>query len=200
MNKEFSFYEFVGVLVPSIILLYFAEMIMEMAYNKSFIEFETLGESVIFIVIAYGFGHILNSVGNIFEKIVWGFIGGMPTSWLNKSPRFRLKLFDSLEKGLIQAKIQHEYEQVEGKDYCRLLYNKLYLKEKTGRIDIFNGNYSLFRGLTVTFLILTVITLCLLDWLSAILPFILALLAFYRMLRFAKYYAKEVYRTYLNIE
>jgi len=199
MKRQFSFYEFVGVLVPSIILLYFAELILEQVYNRSFVSFESVGESVIFIIVAYGFGHIMNSVGNIFESIVWKIVGGMPTSWLNKPPRLWLTLFDDNEKERVQTKLQEKYGQLGERDYGLQVYNLLFVNEKTDRVDIFNGNYSLFRGLTVSILILAVMALWLLDWKYSVLPFLLTVLAFLRMFRFAKYYAKEVYRTFMNL-
>jgi len=37
MKKEFSFYEFVGILVPSAILIYASQLITEHAYKEVFL-------------------------------------------------------------------------------------------------------------------------------------------------------------------
>ena len=88
MKKEFSFYEFVGILVPGVTLLFFSEVIIESIYQKTIIDFSKGGESVVFLVIAYGIGHILQAVGNVFENIMWMVFGSMPTQWLTKKNRF----------------------------------------------------------------------------------------------------------------
>jgi len=38
MKKDFSFYEFVGILVPGVTLLFFSELIIEMIYGKTIVE------------------------------------------------------------------------------------------------------------------------------------------------------------------
>jgi len=68
------------------------------------------------------------------------------------------------------------------------------------RIDVFNANYSQFRGLTVSFYLLSVIVIIFFDWKLAFIPFVLGLLSNYRMFRFAKLYSKELFLTYLNYE
>ena len=52
MKKELSLYEFAGVLIPSVILLFFTELLIEHAYFFKIIDFSTLGESIIFLAVA----------------------------------------------------------------------------------------------------------------------------------------------------
>ena len=85
-------------------------------------------------------------------------------------------------------------------DYGRLSYNLIFLKEKTARIDIFNGNYSLFRGLSVSFLLITIMCGYFFSWQITALVTIPFFLSISRMIRFAKYYATETFRTFYNIE
>ena len=202
MKKDFSFYEFVGILVPGVTLLFFSEVIIERIYGKAIIDFAKLGESFIFLIIAYGFGHILQAVGNLFENTLWGIYGGKPTQWLTKKNRLKIKLFSPEVSEKIQKKIFSNFGEVQGKDYGREVYNWLSLKEYVTekRIDIFNANYSLFRGLTVSFYGLTIITLFLPEWYFLIIPFTLGVLSNFRMLRFAKLYARELYLTYYNFQ
>ncbi|MDP2209536.1 MAG: hypothetical protein Q8K98_12320 [Bacteroidota bacterium] len=200
MKKEFSFYEFVGILVPSVTLLFFTNTILQFALRIPLFDFGKLGDSAIFIVIAYGLGHILHSLGNLFETILWKLFNGIPTHWLTKKPRFAQTLFDEHETDKVKSKVFVKFGEVKEKDYGRLVYSWLFNKNLTARIDIFNGNYSLFRGLTICFLILTVLTALFISWQIAVIPVSLAILSLFRMIRFAKYYAREVYRVFLTHE
>lgn len=198
MKKEFSLYEFVGILIPSITLLFFTELLIDIVYDFKIVDFSKLGESIIFLMVAYGLGHILHGFGNLLEWLLWKVFGGMPTNWLTKKPRLYQKLLDDFETKKILEKINSEIGESEQKDYGRLIYTKLFAKGLTNRIDIFNANYSLFRGLTTAFIILGILTFNLIDWRYSLISFIIAFIALIRMIRFAKLYAREVFRTYLT--
>lgn len=197
MKKELSLYEFAGVLIPSVILLFFTELLIKHAYHLTIIDFSKLGESIIFLAVAYGFGHVLHGIGNLLELLLWKIFGGMPTNWLTGKPRFKQKLLDEHDTKKIIEKVYKNFGKSESKDYGQLVYTYLFTKNLTGKIDIFNANYSMFRGLTVSFAILGMLTVGLFNLQYALIPFVLGVLSFYRMFLFAKLYAKEVYRTYL---
>ncbi len=199
MKREFSFYEIVGILVPAAILLYGGQLIYEHVQQKQIVDLSKLGETAIFLIVCYGVGHILQSLGNFFENILWFIYGGMPTSWLTNKNRFGYFLFEDVQNLKISDKVKQKYG--EGiKDYGRLVYNFIFQKEKTARIDIFNGNYSLFRGLAISFLLLSIICGCYLEWKLTIISAVLSVLSVMRMIRFAKYYAKETFSTFYNLE
>ncbi len=202
MKKEFSFYEFVGILVPGVTLLFFSDVIIELVYQKTIIDFSKVGESIVFLIIAYGMGHILQAVGNVFESVMWKVFGSMPTQWLTKKNRFGNYLFDLEQSEKIKEKMFQQFGEKAGKDYGRAVYNWLSLKEKITekRIDVFNANYSQFRGLTVTFYSLAAIVWIYLGWKLMLVPLCLGLLSNFRMFRFAKLYATEIFGTYLNYE
>ena len=155
-----------------------------------------------FLIIAYGIGHILQAVGNVFENIMWKLFGGMPTQWLTKKSRFGITLFDSEQSEKIKTKIFQRFGKKSGKDYGRDVYNWLSLKEKITekRIDVFNANYSQFRGLTVSFYLLAILVVVFFGWKLMLVPLTLGMLSNFRMFRFAKLYATEIFRTYLNYE
>ncbi|MFI5200956.1 MAG: hypothetical protein ACHQNE_01035 [Candidatus Kapaibacterium sp.] len=202
MKKEFSFYEFAGILVPSVTFLYLLSLIIEHVYGKQFVDFSKLGESIVFLTVAYGFGHLLQAVGNMFEKLFWWIFGGMPSKWLIVPSRFAGKLFDDAQTSAILTKVHAQFDVSPGKDYGRDVYNWLSLKDKITekRIDLFNANYGMFRGLTVSFYLLTFATAFLVCWKFALIPLCLGLLANTRMFRFGKLYAQEIYRTFQNIQ
>jgi hypothetical protein len=198
MKREFSFYEFVAILVPSAILLYAAQLILEYTYQKQIVDFGKIGETAIFIIICYGVGHIIQSLGNFYENIIWFVYGGMPAKWLTNKNKFNNYLFEqSLNQRIVEQVKKKFGDDIE--DYGRLAYNLLFQKDKTKRIDIFNGNYSLFRGLAVSFLIITALCSYYLTWQPSLIALVSSLLATVRMIRFAKYYATETFRTFYNL-
>ncbi len=198
MKKEFSFYEFVGILVPSVIFLFATNLIISNVYQKQVFDFSKIGESFVFIIIAYGFGHLLQALGNFFESLFWGVFKGMPTKWLTNKNLFGKNLFDSTLNSKIEAKVKLKFgEGIE--DYGRITNNILIQKNLNARIEIFNGNYSLFRGLAVSFLLISIMCSIYFDY-TIVSPFIIFfLLAVWRMHRFALYYAKEVFMTFYNL-
>ena len=199
MKKDFSFYEFVGIIVPSAILLYVAQLIIEHVYHKQIVDFGKLGESVIFVIVCYGIGQIIQSLGNFFENVVWFLYGGIPSKWLTHKNTFNKYLFEqSLNQRIVEQVKNRFGDDIE--DYGRLTYNLLFQKDKTKRIDIFNGNYSLFRGLAVSFLLITALCSYYLTWQLSLIALAAFILATVRMIRFAKYYATETFRTFYNLQ
>lgn len=199
MKKEFSLYDFAGIITPGITLIYFTNYILKDAFNLHFFDIDNIGESVFIFVIAYALGHIIHSIGNLLEQIVWKFFGGMPTSWLTNSTFWNHKLFDEYDKNKIIKFLYSEFGENPKKDYGKNVYNLLYLKGHTERIDIFSNNYSLFRGLAVSILIISLLIFTSYEkWYYGFIPLALCILTLYRMVRFAKLYAVEVFRTYMN--
>jgi hypothetical protein len=197
MKKEFSYYEFVGLLVPSVIFLYSSHLIYQFVHHEKIIDFSKIGDTLVFIVVCYGLGHILQALGNFFELGLWKIYKGMPTKWLTSKNRFGKNLFDPTLNTSIKDKITQKFGDGLN-DYGRLTYNFLYQKQKTSRIDIFNGNYSLLRGMTVSFILLLILSLILLPFKYCLVPSTLLVISVFRMIRFSKYYATELYRTFYN--
>lgn len=200
MKKEFSLYEFAGILVPSVTVLFFLNYLLAKEYNIALFDLTKIGESLVFIIISYGLGHVMHSLGNIYEKVVWFLFNGMPTNWITKKPRFWQKLFDDDDLINIKQKLYTKFGEVESKDYGRNTYSVLFQKQLTGRIDIFNANYSLFRALTVGFLTLLISALIMKQYGFCLVAGIIYLLSHLRMVRFAKLYAREIYRQFNTME
>lgn len=197
MNKEFSFYEFTGLITPSVILLFSIDILLKKVCSISIFDFSNLGESLVFIVIAYGFGHIIQSFGYFFEKFIWWLLKGRPTQWLKSDGRFKQTIVSQTEAQKILSKLQSEFG--DKRDYGSITYTKVYGSDKSGRIDIFNGNFSLFRGLSICFIALLITTICLhLGWWFLV-PLSFLVVSTVRMIHFGKCYARELYRTYFML-
>lgn len=95
--------------------------------------------------------------------------------------------------------MEKEFGEKNYKDYGKDAYNKIKIAKETEQADIFNGNYSLFRALSVAFLILSLAMVLLGYKYYSLIPFLFFVMALQRMIRFGKYYAKNVYRMYMLI-
>ena len=81
------------------------------------------------------------------------------------------------------------------------MYARLKNECKVERIEILNGNYGLFRGISASLLIITVVTATKHGFYSeyTLITSAILLVALLRMNRFGVHYAAELYRQALNI-
>lgn len=200
MKKEFSFYEFVGLLIPGSLLLFGVNFLVLGQLDKPLFAVEKIGDTVVFLILAYTTGHFIQALGNIIEKVIWWFFGGMPTQWLLTKNNFKKKLFSEPLNQKISDKVTQKFG-IGFKEVGGMAYNTVFIAGKSARIDIFNGNYSLFRGLFVASLSIAVgcIIQYHFNWWQNILVFTPSVLMLRRMIRFAIYYAKETYKTFYNL-
>ena len=63
MKKEFSFYEFAGIITPSVVLLYFGNFLIQSSGQKPLFNFSEIGQSIVFLMVAYAIGHVLHLLG-----------------------------------------------------------------------------------------------------------------------------------------
>jgi len=106
-------------------------------------------------------------------------------------------LFEEQLNIKIVDKVKQKYG--EGfKDYGGLSYNTLFQNGKTTRIDVFNGNYSLFRGLSISLMLLMILCFYLFGWKIGLISAVPLVLSIMRMVRFAKHYATETFKTIYN--
>jgi hypothetical protein len=200
MKKDFSFYEFVGILMPGCIFLFGVNFILLRNTANQLFDVAKIGETIIFLAVSYATGHFIQAFGNILEKGIWWVYGGMPTEWLLTPNRFKKRLFANPLNQQICDKVVAKYGNGI-KHVGMLVYNHIFLAGKNSRIDIFTGNYSLFRGLSVASLILGTIAIIHYDlnWWKGLLILSPAILMMRRMIRFAIHYAKEIFRTFYNL-
>jgi len=76
-----TFYEQVGIVIPGSVFLFGLVLYIPALQVLTAKDGYSVGELGIFVLIAYGAGHLIAAVGNVLEK-GWGFAGGMPTDWV----------------------------------------------------------------------------------------------------------------------
>lgn len=207
MKKEFSAYEFVGVLVPGGTVFLCAALVNQQM--RDFIasgKFD-VGELGLFVIGSYVVGHLIQGFGNILEKGVWAF-RGMPSTWIRKAnPSFLSNQQRAQLRPALTRLLGHEVSELSSLDErtCNGIRGQLYARlqqaGRTDRLDSFNGNYGMFRGIA------TAVLLGLIgnvfahgygdkrSWILAV----VAVVALMRMHRFGVHYAAELYRQALNL-
>ena len=202
--RQLDFYEFAGIVAPGVVLI--TTSLLAVMEPPVLLEMN-LGASAIFIIFAYVIGHILQGIGNWFELAWWKLFGGMPTDWvLNRADPIlsadqREQLFLAIEKneGIGKSRLI----EIKRKDWfllVRSLYVAIQKNGNTERIERFNGNYGLLRGVAISCFASGAIMFSAPGG-NAVYGGALAiagLLSLQRMHRFAKYYARELFLQYLK--
>jgi hypothetical protein len=206
--RQFDFYEFTGIFAPGATAL--AGMLL---LAPDFIAPETIkdfsvGGLGLFIVLAYVLGHLTQAVGNGIEWAWWRLCRGMPTDWLRTKPDCLLapSQFAALEKAIkVHLRLDDirivESTREQWYAVTRHVYAAVAGAGRAARVDVFNGNYGLNRGIGAGLLVVLVIALINrpVD-LSIVGGVAVALiLAIFRMHRFARHYARELFVQFLQL-
>jgi hypothetical protein len=212
MKKEFSFYEFVGVISPGIVFLLIIEKTIPLGSNDFNISEISVGGFGLVVIVAYFVGHLIQSIGNLLEKIWWMFFGGMPTSWIVKHDscgylsKCQVDALDLKILSVLNLKTQSPLVNYDSKEWfaiTRQIYAAVKQEGASERLDIFNGNYGFFRGIAASLLtgvLILVILNGITEWRSILIVTIFFFLALARMHRFGKHYARELFVQFLQIK
>lgn len=168
----------------------------------------SVGGLGIFIVLAYAVGHLVQAIGNLIEAVWWKYWGGMPTNWLRTKPA---RLLAEQQISLLQERLRKqpglasfEITSSSLSDWhaiTRQIYAAVAGAGRASRVDTFNGNYGLNRGLAAGLLAVLALlpTQTSMDWRLVVCVLVGAALALYRMHRFARHYARELFIQFLEL-
>lgn len=207
MKKDFSFYEFVAVFLPGAVLLGGAAGLYE--ETRLWITSKDFGASQLglFIIASYVLGHLLQCLGNLLEFLFW--IGrGKPSHWITRENIPYLTsnqteslpaLYEDLTKSPITNRLS--LSKKETRNLTGSLFTYIRQQGQTDRIDTFNGNYGLFRGIASGLSILIAMSFIIGSQIYVSLFLIICLVcALIRMNRFGIHYASELYRQAFSIK
>lgn len=209
--KSFDFYEFAGVLTPGAVVLYAVSLIIpEVAPFFAAKEF-TVGDLGLFVILAYVAGHLIQAVGNLLEKVFWKPFGGMPTNWLLRTDQELLhaaqvkKLTEQLH-GLLGVGLEKPLPDLSVREWfpiTRQIYAAVAAAGRAQRIDTFNGNYGMFRGIASAFVFAAVLNLFVhwpRGWPTSLALTASSALAVVRMHRFGVHYGRELFVQFLQLK
>lgn len=199
-----TLYEQLGIVIPGslflfCLLLYFPAL-QTVIGNKGF----SVGELGVFLLLSYAAGHFIAAIANLIESIFWHSLGGMPSDWVvsNKTTLLSPQQLDQL-RVKVGSRLQidvlafHEIERKIWWPISRQVYVDVAKNGKPDRIDTFNGNYGLNRGLSSACLVLAVVATFDFQWHLVFGLAAAACVYGYRAYRFAVHYARELYLQFL---
>lgn len=204
MSRDFGFYEYAGVIIPGAVLgagLLWLIPEGRLLLPLGDVSFGGLG---LFVILAYAAGHLVQSVGNGLEWVWWKVRGGWPTEQALAgkllSPEQHTRLIDALGRETHMPRGTCRLSTSERLALVREVYSVVVAAGRAGRVETFNGNYGLLRGLAASFVVLTCAALIFGQGATVVgLLGALFLLALQRMDRFSKHYALELFVQYLLV-
>jgi hypothetical protein len=204
MGKNFSFYEQTGILIPGATLVFGLLFFFPEFRMLFFSDGVSIGGLGLFLLISYAAGHLAAALGTIMDSCVW--LRGRPSNWVvrEKNRLLSPEQMDSLEQ-LIKQRLRLDVAEIRGMSarqwfpISRQIYADVMSHGKPARIDSYDGNYTLNRGLAAALLALVLISLAFseTDWRVALGLLPIAVIYTYRMYRFGISYANELYAQFL---
>lgn len=209
--KSFDLYEFNAVLTPGVIVLYATAQIFPAAAPFVTAKDFTVGDLGLFVVLAFVAGHLMQALGYALEKPFWKCFGGMPTGWLvaEKQTLLAPAQFEQLPARLLEAlrlKLDGSLAKLTPQQWqpiTRQVHAAVQAAGRSQRVDTFNANYGLFRGIAAAFAVVAIAHLCARGWREWGCETSLAVgvvLALARMHHFGVRYATELFVQFLQIK
>jgi hypothetical protein len=204
--NKMTFYEQVGIVIPGSVLMFGLVLFFPALQSVLTKDGVSLGDFGIFLLLSYAAGHLIAAVGNAAESILWPLVGGMPSDWIT---RIDATLLSTAQIDLLEKKLESRLgikQKIQGVDrrvwwpISRQMYADVAKNGKADRIDTFNGNYGLNRGLAAATFALACIAAVHGKWLIALGLLILTVVYDYRAYRFAVYYGRELYLKFLVLK
>lgn len=202
MSRTFDFYEYAGVIVPGSLLILGLLWLFPDWRDLFAKDGVTFGELGLFVIIAYATGQLVQAVGNGIEWVWWKLRGGMPSCQILNG-RY---VSEDQHRRIIAAVKGHITSSgmdtmADRRAIVREVYSAVASAGKAARVDTFNGNFGLTRGMAAAIIIIlvgAVVAHKSLD-IEAVLV-VMFLLAFYRMQRFGRLYAVELFTQFLTLQ
>ncbi len=121
----------------------------------------SLGSLGVGLILAYVAGQLLQVLGNWIENIWWKLWGGIPTDWLRsgKHDLVSIPQRDLLKTHICEILKSPAFEPQtnspkEWHSITRQIHASVSAEGRSDRVDVFNGNYGLCRGLVAAFSVL----------------------------------------------
>lgn len=209
--RQFDFYEFTGILAPGTVLLAGLAILFPTITKALVGDDFSAGELGLFVILAYAAGHLLQALGNLLEWLWWKAWQGWPTDWLRTGQgdvlnQKQRELLADRVRLLLRLGPQDDPWSSDAKQWApvvRQVDAAVQAAGRSARVVTFNGNYGLLRGIAAALLALSGAVLgqrgpsegCI----AALILLALAAVALYRMHRFARHYARELFVQFLQI-
>lgn len=206
--NRITYYDFVGVLGPGALLITGLLLLVGELEVAALVEDISIGGFGLSLVVGYVAGQIVQAVGLVIQALYWRAWGGLPTDWVRsrghrllspeqvRSMELRLPILLHLP----QSRPISGFERWEWGAITRQIAAAVRSAGQGGRVDVFNANYGLARGVAVVLISLAGITAAASEahWMPIVLG-VLAVLMVVRMHAFGVNYARELYAQFLQM-
>ena len=152
MLNRFSFYDFMGFLVPGMIGLWagttFFDQFLGIAFPLQ--PAGSLGESTLFVIASYFVGHVLQGFGNRLEDRAVRRWGGYPSQTLMRDSDSKYPKEFKRQIVLKAKEILSLPEDADVQERFNLIFTFLQQQGLDTMSQRFNGLYGFYRGLIIT--------------------------------------------------
>lgn len=157
MHNKFNFYDFIGYVIPGSLGCVFLYWLIDGFFGFSLhLEVKSIGESILFLALAYFIGHLIQAYGNTIEKSAvreWG--GWFSEQFLKDdnsyyTPAFKRALRESIKTVFGESAelgTNDETQRPQRQELFNLCYTLIVQEGAALHTEIFNGVYSLYRGM-----------------------------------------------------
>ena len=200
---KFSYYDILGVTAPGTVLLTGLLLLYGSLESARLLEGVSIGGLGVFAILGYAAGQMVQALGNALENWYWWFWGGMPSDWVRTGCHEKLSLsevqLDQLREvctSTLGLSVEEPLQDLSADAWDGItsqMYAAVEVEGRAQRISTFNSNYGFHRGLTVALLLLAIASFA--DgrvWIGFV-GVGAAGLTLYRMHRFARHYARELF-------
>ena len=209
--RSFDFYEFAGVVAPGAVALLGITLVHpELLHARVNLGDITVGGFGVFAILAYVAGHLVQGLGNAIEWAWWRLWGGLPTDWVRTS---RHQLLAMAQVRTLEAQLgpklglldPPEISSLDARAWfgiTRQIYAAVQGAGRANRVDVFNGNYGLFRGVAAALVVVVGLELIAhrtQNRIALVIGLVTIGLALYRMHRFGRHYGQEVFMQFLQL-
>ena len=209
--KKVDFYEFTGVLAPGAVTVYGLSRIypeLGMLVHNEKISF---GEFGLLLILAYVAGHLIQTLGNSIEWVWWKCAGGWPSDWVRTRKQgiiaaAQCKALPARIRDGLHIKCPDDLSSLSADEWnsiVRQVYAAVRKAGRAERIDIFNGNYGMFRGVAAGLIVVLVAAFNDVEiarWKLYGALLVMVLLAMIRMHRFGVHYARELFVQFIGMQ
>jgi len=170
MQNKFNFYDFIGYVIPGSLGCVFLYWFIEGFFGFSLhLEVQSIGESILFLGLAYFIGHLIQAYGNTIEKSAMQRWGGLFSEQFLRddnsyyTPTFKSALHESWKSVFGESAEFGSNDEIQRKrrqELFNLCYNLIVQEGAALHTEIFNGLYSLYRGMSAATNIGIIVSAC----------------------------------------
>ena len=202
-ERVFDAYEFTAIVVPGASLL-LGLWILDRSLLPQVLDPKdaSLGEFGIFALAAFCVGHIVQAPANVITDFGWRFFG-RPTERMRKpgcglSDAAVARIPAQVDSTLGMS-VPDKDDDAAWKPVTAQMAVAIANASRDGRLQKFNGNFGLFRGLTMSLALLAALAAFEHLWIALSILLLLGWATRFRMKRFSGYYARELWIQFLTL-